>query len=214
VYFHGNGGNISTRLDGYRDIHFRLGANVLAIDYRGFGQSTGVLSEAGTYADARAAIMAALLRRNAGGPGPLVLLGVSMGAAIASRMAMEFEPDAIVLESAPPSFPELAPLHRPWTRYMPVRRLMQTRYETCAYLASVDVPALFVHGDMDEVVPLEFGRKTFRAANNPKHMWVVPGGTHDRPDKIDRDTYYGLVCEFLQRHTHSVAVPRTLRAAI
>ncbi len=199
VYFHGNGGNISARLDGYRAIHLRTGANVLAIDYRGFGLSPGKPSELGTYTDGRAAMGEAVQRHaaQAGTPGPLVLFGISMGAAVATRVAVDMRPDALLLESPPSSFPDLAPLHYPWTRLLPISKIMQFRYDTRSHVSRVDVPTLVVHGDSDDIVPLESGQRVFDSVKEPKRLHVIEGGTHNRPDLVDEDHYYKVVNSFM-----------------
>lgn len=206
VYFHGNGGNISARLDGYRAIHMRTGANVLAVDYRGFGLSPGKPTELGTYADGRAAVTEAIRLRTEqqGIAGPLVLFGVSMGAAVASRLACETGPDALVLESPPSSFPDLAPLHYPWTRLLPISKIMAFRYETRTHVTQLDVPTLVIHGDEDEIVPMYSAQRVFDSAKDPKRLHIVEGGTHNRPDLVDEDRYYDVVHGFMQEF----AVPR------
>ena len=199
VYLHGNGGNISARLDGYRDVHLRIGANILAVDYRGFGLSAGLPSELGTYEDALVAATEAMRRHVAqpGTPGPFVLFGVSMGAAVATRIATEVKPDCVMLESPPSSFPDLAPLHYRWTKLLPISTIMQFRYETRTHVTRLDTPVLIIHGDRDEIVPMHSARWVFDAANDPKRMHVVPGGTHDRPDLVDPDLYYRVVGDFM-----------------
>lgn len=200
VYLHGSGGNISARLDGYRAIHRRVGANILAVDYRGFGLSPGRPSEHATYVDARAAVAEARRRHMSQPcePGPLVLFGVSMGAAIASHVSVDMPPGALLLESPPSSFPDLAPLHYPWTRWLPVSKLMQFRYETRSYVSKLAVPTLVVHGDMDDIVPIQYAQMVFDSANDPKRLYVVKGGTHDRPDLVDPDGYYSVVSSFME----------------
>ncbi len=205
VYFHGNGGNISARLDGYRSIHRFTGANILAIDYRGFGLSEGQPCEAGTYVDGLAAVAEAR-RRHGSSKGPLVLLGVSMGSAVASRLACDTSPDAVVLESPPSSFLDLAPVHYPWTRWLPLSLIMQYRYETKNHVARSNVPTLVVHGDEDDIVPLFSGQIVFDRANEPKQLHVVKGGTHDRPDLVDEARYYEVVNRFIDEFASPVHV--------
>ena len=207
VMFHGNGGNISARLDGYRAIHRRIGANILAVDYRGFGMSPGRPSEHGTYADGRAAVAEAARRHEGqpGGGGPFVLFGISMGSAVAARLACETSPDALIVESPPSSFPDLASLHYPWTRYLPLSLIVQFRYETCTHVAGTSVPTLVVCGDQDDIVPLESSMQVFESATDPKRLHVVKGGTHDRPDLVDEDAYYEVVSRFMDEFT----VPRS-----
>lgn len=207
VYFHGNGGNISARLDGYRSIHRRTGANILAVDYRGFGLSPGHPSEPATYADGRAAVAEAIRRHNSqpGTPGPLVFFGISMGAAVATNVASDLRPDILLLESPPSSFPDLAPLHYPWTRLLPLSLIMQFRYETRTHIARLDVPALVIHGDQDDIVPLKYARTVYESANSPKKLLVIEGGTHDRPDLVDPDNYYAVVNSFIEEHTQGAS---------
>jgi pimeloyl-ACP methyl ester carboxylesterase len=202
VYLHGSGGNISGRLDGYRAIHQRFGANILAIDYSGFGRNHGTPSEDDTYADAHAAVVEAIRRHHAqdASPGPLVYMGVSMGAAVAARVAVDKKPDALLLESPPTSFPELAPIQYPWTRMLPLSKLLRFRYETTHHLSSLNVPTLVIHGDEDEIVPIRYARSVFASANDPKEMYIVRGGTHDRPDLVDPDSYYDVMQRFIEKH--------------
>lgn len=199
IYFHGSGGNISTRLDGYRSIHKRFGANILAFDYRGFGLSPGFPTEPGTYSDGHAAVLEALLRHNSQQhePGPVVYLGVSMGAAIATKLAAEIPPDVLLLESPPSSFPELAPVQYPWARVLPLSWIMQLRYETRSHISKLNVPLLVVHGDRDNIVPIRYAQSVFESANNPKQFYIVKGGTHNRPDLVDPENYYATVTRFM-----------------
>jgi pimeloyl-ACP methyl ester carboxylesterase len=203
VYLHGSGGNISGRLDGYRAVHQRFGANILAIDYSGFGRSHGIPSEEDTYSDGHAAVTEAIRRHHAqdAKPGPLVYLGVSMGAAVAARVAADKHPDALLLESPPTSFPELAPIQYPWTRMLPLSKIMRFRYETTQHLSQLNVPTLVIHGDEDEIVPLKYARSVYASANDPKEMYIVRGGTHDRPDLVDPDSYYDVIARFIEKHS-------------
>ena len=196
LFFHGNGGNVSARLDGFLQINRRLGLSILAVEYRGYGLSEGVPSEEGTYLDALAA------REWLDGmvDGPLVYFGVSMGGAIAAWLATRRPPDALILESAPTSLPDVAHIHVPWTKILPTSLIMQTRYETSAYVSKLACPLLVIHGDADEEVPPECGRKIFEAAVGPKEFHSIPGGGHDRPDVVDETTYYAVLRKFLGRH--------------
>jgi hypothetical protein len=120
----------------------------------------------------------------------------------------------VLLESAPPSFTDMAPELYPWTRFLPLRRIMQTRYETKSHIARCDVPALFIHGDEDEIVPLRYGQMAYEAANDPKRMHIVRGGTHDRPDLVDPERYYAEVTSFIAEYARGSIqpAPHTLAA--
>jgi fermentation-respiration switch protein FrsA (DUF1100 family) len=96
LFFHGNAGNISHRLD-YLRMFNRLRYSTLIVDYRGYGKSTGTPSEEGTYRDAEAA-WDYLRHARLAQPRDVVIAGESLGAAVATRLAAEKS-----LTPAPPS---------------------------------------------------------------------------------------------------------------
>jgi fermentation-respiration switch protein FrsA (DUF1100 family) len=198
LFFHGNGGNISARLDQLLDIHRRIGAGVFTFDYRGYGLSEGVPSEEGTLLDAQAALRELTLRL-AGPAARVVYFGRSMGGAIATRLAVQRPPAGLILESPPTSMPDMARLHVPWMRFSPLPRIMRTRYETQRHIRQVTAPLLVIQGDSDDVVPVQFGRRVFVAANEPKQWLLVPGAGHNFADRAAPDLYYNAVREFLTR---------------
>ncbi len=200
IFCHGNGGNISARLDNLRDIRTRLGAGVFIFDYRGYGLSEGVPSEAGTHLDALAALES-VKRRLAGQRSRIVYFGRSMGCSVATRLAVEHPPDALILEGPPPSIPRIAHLHAPWIRFPLLRAIMRTRYETFRDITRVKSPLLVIHGDADDIVPMKFGKEVFDAANEPKEWLMVSGAGHDRADLVAPDVYYSAIETFIERHT-------------
>ncbi len=62
--------------------------------------------------------------------------------------------------------------------WLPVHWLMKDRFDSFAFIGRVHAPLLVIHGDQDHVIPIAEGQKLFAAANEPKQMVVVPGGTH------------------------------------
>jgi pimeloyl-ACP methyl ester carboxylesterase len=198
LFFHGNGGNISARLDQLLDIHRRIGAGIFIFDYRGYGLSEGVPSEDGTCLDAQAALRE--LTARLGGPlARVVYFGRSMGGAVAARLAIEHPPAALILESPPPSIPDMARLHVPWMRFSPLPLIMRTRYETTRHIRQVSAPVLVIQGDSDETVPAQFGRRVFDAANEPKQWLLVSGAGHNLADQAAPELYYGAIRGFLNR---------------
>lgn len=198
LFLHGNGGNISARLDQLLDIHRRIGASVFVFDYRGYGLSEGVPTEAGTLLDAQAALRE-LAERHSGPAAKVVYFGRSMGGAIAARLAVKRPPGALILEAPPPSIPDMARLHLPWMRYSPLPMIMRTRYETKRHIRQVAAPLLVIQGDGDELVPARFGRRVFDAANEPKQWLLVPGAGHNFADRVSPEVYYSAIREFLTR---------------
>jgi fermentation-respiration switch protein FrsA (DUF1100 family) len=191
LYCHGNAGNVSHRLPRIRAMHRRLGVGVLIFDYRGYGRSAGVPGEAGTYADARA--MRGWLRRRASGP--VVYFGESLGAAVATRLAVEDAPTALVLEAPFASVRAMADTVLPG-----IGRLFRTRYDTLATIAAIRAPLLVLHGDRDEVVPLRQGRAVFDAAPEPKTFVTLEGARHNDADTAAAEAYWAAWESFVRAH--------------
>jgi uncharacterized protein len=171
LFFHGNAGNISHRLDSLR-IFNGLGLSVLIMDYRGYGQSTGRPTEEGTYEDARAAWRYLVEER--GVPAEyIVLFGRSLGGAVATWLAVEHRPRGLIVESAFRSVPDVA-AELYW--FLPVRALARIQYPVEELIARVDAPLLVVHSRDDEIIPFHHGEALYAAANPPKRMLVLSGG--------------------------------------
>jgi hypothetical protein len=174
LFFHGNAGNISHRLDSLR-IFNELNLDTLIFDYRGYGRSEGKISEQGTYRDADAAWRYLTVER--GIPAAeIVLFGRSLGAAIAAYVASRHRPGALILESGFVSVPELAAILYPW---LPARQLARIGYPTGEYLKTASCPVLIVHSRDDEIIPFKQGRQLFELANEPKHFLELLGGHND-----------------------------------
>ena len=112
LFFHGNAGNNSHRLDSIRLFH-ELGLSVLIFDYRGYGQSTGRPTEKGTYRDADAAWQY-LVEQRAIPPERIILFGRSLGAPIAADLATRQAAAGVILESGFTSVPDVAAKLYPW----------------------------------------------------------------------------------------------------
>lgn len=171
LFFHGNAGNISHRLDSLRIFH-GLGLSVLIVDYRGYGQSTGRPSELGTYEDARAAWRH--LVEDRGVPAErIVVFGRSLGGAVATWLAAEHRPAGLIVESTFRSVPELA-AEIYW--FLPVRRLARLEYPAEALIRKVEAPVLVVHSREDEIIPFHHGEALHAAAAPPKRLLELRGG--------------------------------------
>lgn len=194
LWCHGNGGNISHRVENLRLLHDRLGAGTLLFDYRGYGESQGVPSEAGTYRDARA--FRAWLRRHAlRRDEPVVYFGRSLGAAVAAVLAVEDPPAALILETPFTSVQAMANLTLPGAGY-----LFRTRYDTLGRMGQVRAPILVLHGDADEVVPFRHGRAVFEAAPDPKAFHRIAGARHNDTFLVGGEAYWEVWERFLATH--------------
>lgn len=87
VWFHGNAGNISHRVENIKLLHDKVKIDIFIFDYRGYGRSAGSVSEEGTYRDGAAALD--LVRQQLGvNANNLIIFGRSLGAAVTAEMAL------------------------------------------------------------------------------------------------------------------------------
>ncbi len=173
LFYHGNAGNISHRLDSIQIFH-QLGLDVFIFDYRGYGQSQGKPTEQGTYKDAEAAWRYLIEGRQVS-PNEVIVFGRSLGASIAAWLAQSHPPRALILESTFTSLPDIAARLYP---YLPVRLLLRFEYNTAEYLGRVNCPVLIVHSRNDEIMPFSHGRQLFEMAKEPKEFLEITG-THN-----------------------------------
>lgn len=197
LIFHGNGGNISVRLDQYAEIHRRYNASIIAIDYRGYGRSGGVPSARGFYSDALATFE---LARELHPRKKIVVFGRSMGGAVAAHLATVVSPAALVLEATFTSILDVTHELVPWTRYVPVGLLLRSRFDAASYVSKSSIPKLIIHGDSDKTVSHMNSERLFTAARHPKQMHLIPGGDHDGLDLVDPQMYHGLLRDFLAEY--------------
>ena len=174
LFFHGNAGNISHRLES-GEIFYRLGLNVLIVDYRGYGQSTGKPSEEGLYKDADAVWRFATDELEFA-PRNIAIFGRSMGGSVAAWLAAQKSPGALIVESTFTSAPDLAAKLYP---FLPVRLLARLDLNTRESIRSTTSPVLVLHSRDDEIVPYEHGVALYESAAEPKAFFEMRGGHND-----------------------------------
>lgn len=194
LLFHGNAGSIAQRLD-YARMFTNMGYACLLVDYRGYGRSTGKPSEEGTYLDAQAAWQWLTDSRGAK-PADIVIAGESLGAAVASWLAVQHPPRALLLMSAFTSVPDLAAEIYPW---LPVRLVSRFSYDNLANLRKIRAPVLIAHSRDDEIVPFAHGQALYAAAGEPKQFLELSGG-HNEGLVFVRKAWARAVAGFLARH--------------
>ena len=177
LFAHGNAGNLSYRADFLKMLHDRMHVAAMIFDYRGYGRSAGSPSDAGVLANARAA-RAWLAGRTKVRESQLVVMGESLGGAVAVDLAAHGGARGLVLDSTFNCLADVAAWHYPW---LPTRTLLGHRLDSAAKIGSYHGPLLEFHGDHDRVVPIQFGRRLFAAANAPKQFVIMPGIGHNDP---------------------------------
>ena len=204
LFFHGNAGNISHRLDSIRQFQ-DLGLAVLIIDYRGYGQSEGRTTEKGIYRDADAAWRYLVEIR--GIPvSNIVIFGRSLGASVASWLAAKNQPLGLIVESSFTSVPDIAQEIYPW---LPARWLSRLSHATRDYIRNVRCPVLVVHSRDDEIIPFHHGETIFEAANEPRSLLAIRG-SHNDAFIVDERAYMEGLRTFLAGLR---GVPRSAPAA-
>ncbi len=174
LYLHGARWNVEGSAPRIKRMQ-ELGFSVLAIDYRGFGKSTPVLpSEEMAYEDARAAWdwLASKYPQRA-----RYIFGHSLGGAIAIDLAAQVPDErGVIVEGTFTSIPDVASTMK-WG-WLPVGPLITQRFEAVKKVAKVGSPLLVVHGDSDNLIKTELGRKLYEAAQGRKRFLLVEGGSH------------------------------------
>ena len=196
LFLHGNRATIASRVNILRYEQLRrLGLNVFAPEYRGFGGLAGTPSESSVTVDARQGYD--YLRQRLGVPPErIVTYGWSLGSAIAVNVASEVDEAAVILEGAPASLVAIGERQYPW---MPIRLVMRNPFESILKVRKIDAPILFLHSPDDQVIPIEEGRRLFAAAREPKQFVEITGG-HIRPAEDDAARMFGAIAGFLRQH--------------
>ena len=225
LYLHGVRWNLTGQA--FRIEQLRaMGYAVLAIDYRGFGQSKGDLpSEASVYEDARAAWE----RFTAMQPdaSKRLIYGHSLGGAVAVDLAADLAAEAkknrdpvpvrgLVIESTFTSLgdavAQVADNNLP-VKWLPVRWLLSQKFDSIDKIVDIDMPLLVVHGLADSFMPSRFSQQLFNAANEPKRLLLIPGGTHNNSMSLGRAQYRQALESLMKTAPAQIAGPAVGRAA-
>ncbi|BAY58046.1 hypothetical protein NIES2135_49190 [Leptolyngbya boryana NIES-2135] len=177
LYFHGNGGTLGG-IDQMDRIH-QLGFSVLVISYRGYGKSEGGFpSESQVYADAEAAWNYLTQTRNIP-PKQITIYGYSIGGAVAIDLATKHpEARALVTQSTFTSLQDMAE-RNPYFRVFPLEIILTQRFNSIDKVRSLKIPAFFIHGDADELVPPAMSQALYNATPTEKQLLFIPGAKHN-----------------------------------
>jgi len=191
VYCHGNGEDVSMNAEVVGQLSEALDASVFIFDYRGYGHSEGTPSEAGCIADGLAA-QRWLSERIGKPPSEIVVMGSSLGGAVAIAIAASAGAQALVLQNAFSRITDVAACHFPW---LPVRLAMRNRYDSVARIRAYPGPVFQSHGAADTVIPIRFGRELFAAAPSAQKRFLeFAGRGHNDPEP---PSYHRELADFL-----------------
>ncbi len=170
LHCHGNGGNISNRVD-YSLIFHQIGLSSLQFDYRGYGNSSGSPTEEGLYLDAITA-WEYLVNDRQIPPSKIILYGESLGGGVASYVALQKPVGGLILASTFTSVPDRGAEIYP---FVPVHALSKYQFNTYDRLPQIKVPILVIHSRDDIIIPFSHGEKNFARANEPKTFLEISG---------------------------------------
>lgn len=196
LYVHGNAGNITVLAGVAAYLQQRFRTSVLLFDYRGYGRSEGVPTVDGLVRDAAAARDYLALRERIPSAS-VVLMGQSLGGAVAVELAARDGARGLVLASTFSSLRDVAVAHYP---ELLVDLLVADRLNSAARIAAYHGPVLVSHGDADRTIPFELGLQLYEAANEPKTFVRIPGGCHN-------DLPSGAYARELERFLDSLPAP-------
>lgn len=199
LLLHGNAGDISHRID-YARMFFGLGYHTLLLDYRGYGTSTGTPAEEGTYRDAEAGWQWLTGKRGIKAS-DIVIFGESLGGGVASWLAAQHTPGALVLASTFTSIPDLGAEVYAW---LPVRWLARIHYNNLANLERLRAPLLIAHSRGDDIIPFAHGERLYAAAREPKAFLALSGG-HNEGFVFTRAEWVNALAAFLETHLRSTS---------
>ena len=199
VWCHGNAGNIANRLENLR-LLLQQELSVFLFDYRGYGKSQKLRpNEEGLYLDAMGA-HDYLTRVRMIRPERLIIFGRSLGAAVATDLAMHKPAAGLILESA---FPSIEAVAKFYYGGLPVHWLLGAEFRLIDRVPALSLPKLVIHGDLDEIIPLELGRQVFEAAKPPKAFHLIPGANHNDTYRVGGASYFQLLSDFAGRAIRS-----------
>lgn len=193
LFCHGNGGNISHRLESIRIFH-QMELDVFIFDYRGYGKSTGSPSEKGTYQDAAAAYNY-LQKIRMIKPEKIIIFGRSLGGAIAIDLAAKKEAAALICES---SFTSAADMGKIIFPFLPVRLFIFDKYDSISKVGIISTPKLFIHSREDNVVPFRQGEMLYQRASPPKDFLEIRGD-HGNGFFESEDIYCRRIDDFIKQ---------------
>ena len=199
LFFHGNAGNISSRLfkaKGWAD----RGFSVFLIDYRGYGKSEGKIEhEKDVLEDAQAAFKwVTETKKNS--LTKIVLYGESLGTNPAIRLAAEHQVGAVILEAPFTTFYDLAHTHYP---FVPKMLLKDFEFSNIDRIQDIKAPLFMLHGTRDEICSYQMGETLFQKAPEPKEFFTIPDGGHNDLPNVAGSDFWEKPYRFILNHQTS-----------
>ena len=195
LYFHGNAGDLSGWQSVAQDFT-TIGYNFLIIDYRGYGKSSGTITEKGLYEDAEAAYQFLINEKNFR-PDQIIIYGRSIGTGIAVELATKHTPKVLVLESPYISLKKLGSEKMP---YLLPSIILRFHFDNMGKITSVKCPVMFIHGARDTLIPPTHTDKLYEHFTGKKKKVIIQNGSHN--DLNDFKEYHEALVTALPELLH------------
>lgn len=204
LYLHGNSENIGANL-GLAHRYQRMGFNVLLVDYRGYGRSSGPFpNEQRVYEDAIAAYRYLTETRQISAR-QLWLFGHSLGGAIAIELATQYPATGLVVQSTFSSMLAAVNFSGQYT-WVPVDQILTQRFNSIAKVPQLNLPVLYIHGVEDDTTAAVMSEQLYAITPEPKHLWLVPDAGHNNVADTAGPAYFTTVETFVQQTQPAVAI--------
>ena len=172
LYFHGNTRSIKGWAKYARDF-YRYDYDVILVDYRGFGKSTGQRAEGEMLNDMQF-IYESLVRQY--GQGHLVIYGRSLGSGFATKIASDNQPRFLILEAP---YYNLGRVIERFLPFLPVRFVMRYHLRTDKWILKVKCPVYILHGTRDRLIPLRHSEELQKLHPRQITLIRIRGGRHN-----------------------------------
>jgi fermentation-respiration switch protein FrsA (DUF1100 family) len=173
MVFHGNAGHVGHRVEKFRPF-LEEGYGLFLVEYRGYGENSGKPSENGFYKDGQAAIN--FLSEQNIPKNKTILYGESLGCGLAVKFSTQYTFEATILEAPYTSIADVASRHY-W--YLPAKLLVLDRFDIISIIKNIKSPLLVIHGEKDNVISINFGKKVFKSAPETKKAIFVSDAGHN-----------------------------------
>ncbi|MCX6323352.1 MAG: alpha/beta fold hydrolase [Sphingobacteriales bacterium] len=189
LYFHGNSRSIKGWAKYARDFS-RYEYDVVLVDYRGFGKSTGKRSEAMMLNDMQFVYDSLAVQYS---EQHFIVYGRSLGSGFATKIASDNQPRYLILDAPYFSFKKVVERFMP---FMPTRLLLRFHLRTDKWIGQVQCHTYIIHGTKDWLIPISNSEKL--QAINPKKITLIRiiGGAHNNLPTFP--AYHAMLRDILQ----------------
>jgi pimeloyl-ACP methyl ester carboxylesterase len=189
LYFHGNSRSIKGWAKYAKDF-YRYNYDVVLVDYRGFGKSTGKRTEQNLHDDMHN-VYNKLKEKY--GENHLIVYGRSMGSGFATNLAAQNNPRYLILDAPYYNFKKVVERFLP---FLPVRFVLRYHLRTDNWIQQVKCPTYILHGTKDWLIPINHSEQL--RAKNPKQITLITieGGGHNNLPNFPE--YHNFIRDILQ----------------